>query len=319
VSPGYSSECARAQFVVSRDFIVPRLIGEDVRSAEELRERLSVMKGNYFAKGTFDLAWWDLHARSLAKPLWQVLGGKGPTVEVGADFGIMESIDLLLETIDTALKQGYKRVKLKFRPGWALEMIEAVRKTFPDATIHVDCNSAYTLDDVEMFKKLDQYNLAMLEQPLMHDDLIDHATLQRQIETPICLDESITSPAKARKAIQIEACRWINVKPCRVGGLTNAVEIHDICQDAGIPCWVGGMLESAVGANHCLALATLPNFRYPADLFPSERFYKRDLGSPPMVHSATSQFRASDSPGVGVEPDPEVLREYTLESVVRDL
>ena len=314
--PAYSPECSIGQFIVSRDFIAPLLLGRDICSGQALQERLSGIKGNYFAKAAFDLAWWDLHAKCLGKPLWKVLGGKDPTVEVGADFGVMESVDLLIETIASANRQGYKRIKLKYRPGWGLDMIEAVRKAFPDIVVHIDCNSAYTLDDLDMFKRLDRYDLAMIEQPLPHDDLMDHATLQAHIYTPVCLDESITSPDKARKAIQIKACRWVNIKPGRVGGITYALSIHHICQEAGIPCWIGGMLESAVGASHCLALATLPNIRYPSDIFPSERFYKKDLSAPPMKHSAPSLFRASMNPGVGAEPDPDALTECALERVV---
>jgi len=314
--PTYSPECSITQFVISRDIIAPLLLGRDIRSGNELLKILSGIKGNQFAKAAFDCAWWDLHARMLGKPLWKVLGGIGPTVDTGADFGIMESIDLLLETIHTANSQGYKRIKLKCRPGWDLDMVDTVRKTFPGITMHIDCNSAYTLDDFDMFMKLDRYNLAMIEQPLSHDDLIDHAALQAHLNTPICLDESITSPDKTRKAIQSKACRWINIKPGRVGGITNSLLIHDICRKANIPCWIGGMLESAVGASHCVALATLPNIRYPSDIFPSERFYKKDLASPPMKHSAPSQFTASMSPGIGTEPEPSAVGEFKLDHAV---
>lgn len=312
-APNYSPECAAAQFIVSREFVAPLLLGQEVGAGAELQERLASIKGNYFAKAAFDMAWWDLHARSLGQPLWRVIGGKSPVVTSGADFGVMESVELLIHTIGVAVRQGYKRVKLKFRPGWDVAMVAAVRAAFPDTTFHVDCNSAYTLADAPMFKELDRYGLAMIEQPLAHDDLIDHAALQAQLATPICLDESITSAHKARKAIQIGACRWINVKPPRVGGLTNALAIHDLCQSAGIPCWVGGMLESAVGVAHCLALATLPNFSYPADIFPSERFFRRDLGVPAMAHSGPSEFTASSAPGIGVAPDPEMLERLTIE------
>ena len=315
-NPGYCPECAATQFTISKQFLAPRLLGQDIESGQQLQQRLSAIKGNQFAKAAFDLAWWDLYARGLDQPLWKVLGGTSPTVDVCADFGIMETVDRLLEAIHTANQQGYKRVKLKYRPGWDLTMIEAVRKTFPDTTFHVDCNSAYTLDDREMFKQLDRYDLAMIEQPLMHDDLIDHAALQAQISTPICLDESITSLAKARKAIEIKACRWVNIKPGRVGGITNAVAIHNLCQEAAIPCWIGGMLESAVGAAHCLALATLPNIRYPSDIFPSDRFYREDLSEPAMAHSAAGQFRASGKPSAGAEPNPDALQRMTLETAV---
>jgi len=311
--PAYSPECSKAQYIISRDFVAPLLLGRDISSESELQALLSGLKGNYFAKAAFDLAWWDLHAKLLGKPLWKVIGGKNPVVDVGADFGIMEDIGLLIETIQAAVHQGFKRVKLKYRPGWELEMVEAVRKAFPDTVFHIDCNSAYTLNDIDMFKQLDKYNLAMIEQPLAHDDLIDHAVLQAHIKTPVCLDESITSPDKARKALQIKACRWINIKPGRVGGITHALIINSLCEKAHVPCWIGGMLESAVGASHCLALATLPNMQYPSDIFPSDRFYHDDLAAPAMKLSAPSQFTAGNEPGVGVEPVPEYLEKLTLE------
>jgi O-succinylbenzoate synthase len=186
-------------------------------------------------------------------------------------------------------------------------MVRKVRERFPHLTIHIDCNSGYSLSDTAMFQALGEFNLAMIEQPLAHDDLIDHAKLQSSLRTPICLDESITSLAKARKAIELRSCRWINLKPGRVGGLTPAIEIHNLCQKEGIPCWVGGMLESAVGASHCLALATLPNIRYPSDIFPSSRFYTRDLAQPDIRLSGPSRISASTLGGIGCEPDPAEL------------
>ena len=180
--------------------------------------------------------------------------------------------------------------------------------------IHVDCNSCYRLQDWQLFKALDEYELAMIEQPLAHDDLFDHAKLQRKIETPICLDESITSPEKALHAIEIGACRWINIKPGRLGGITPARKVLQIAGDAGIPCWIGGMLESAVGACHCVALATLPNIKYPSDIFPSRRFFKKDLASPEIELSGPSQIRAFEGHGVGCTPDQGQLSALTLES-----
>jgi O-succinylbenzoate synthase len=261
------------------------------------------------------MAWWDLYARSRVEPLWRTLGGKEPTVAVGADFGVLESLDTLLEKIDDAIAAGFERVKLKFAPGWDLDRVSAVRGAFPDAVFHIDCNSAYTLDDLAMFKQLDRYNLAMIEQPLAHDDLIDHAKLQKQIDTPICLDESITSPSRVRKAIEIGACRWINIKPVRMGGLTPAVETHDLCEQAGIPCWVGGMLESGLGSAHCLAMATLANIRYPSDIFPSSRFFEQDLVVPDIELSSPGRITARNAPGIGVEPDPERLKRFTVEEI----
>ena len=312
-SPGYSAECAPTAFIILRDFLAPLILGKDLRCGEDLQQALSPVKGNPFAKAALDLAWWDLFARNTGQPLYKALGGGRRTVDVGADFGIMESIDLLLKTIDTAVRAGFKRIKLKYRPGWELDMIAAVRKAFPSTVFHVDGNSAYTLADAKMLKRLDEFDLAMIEQPLMHDDLVDHATLQRQLRTPICLDESITSAAKARKAVELKACGWINIKPGRVGGLTNAKAIHDVCQNAGIPCWVGGMLESSLGAWHCAALATLPNFKYPNDIFPSDRFYKEDLSDPPVILSGPSQVTIPDVPGCGAEPNLKRLAAQTIE------
>ena len=312
--PAYSAECAAGCLLFIREFLAPLILEQDVSSGEQLQTLLAPVKRNEFAKAALDLAWWDLHARQCGQPLWQVLGGTRTEVEVGADFGIMETIDDLVRTVGDALDAGFKRVKLKYRPGWELNMICRVREAFPEAVLHVDCNSAYTLDDIDMLRELDQYGLAMIEQPLMHDDLIDHATLQKQLRTPVCLDESITSAAKARKAIAAGACGWVNIKPSRVGGLTSAVAVHNVCQDAGIPCWVGGMLESSVGAHHCLALATLPNFKYPSDIFPTERFYSQDLSDPPVLLSSPSVITAPDKPGCGAEPNAERLAVQTIES-----
>ncbi|MBA3686104.1 MAG: o-succinylbenzoate synthase, partial [Planctomycetes bacterium] len=235
------------------------------------------------------------------------------TVEVGADFGIMETVDALIATMREAVDAGFTRIKLKYRPGWELEMIAQVRSAFPTTVIHVDCNSAYRLADAAMLQELDRFDLAMIEQPLANDDLVDHAALQRRLRTPICLDESISSLDKARQAIALGSCRWVNIKPGRVGGITNAIAIHDLCAEHAIPCWVGGMLESAVGASHCLALASLPNIAYPSDVFPTNRFYARDLARPEMRLSAPSQMRLSDAPGVGAAPDPDELSRLCVE------
>ncbi len=315
-SPTYSSEWAGGMFLAMRDWLAPRLIGQEIDSGEALQKALGMFKGNYFAKGGLDLAWWDLQARRQGAPLWRAIGGQSPVVEVGADLGVMENLDQLLNEIAGVQAAGFKRLKLKFRPGWDVNMVAMVRRSFPQLPIHVDCNSAYALGDLPMFRELDDYNLAMIEQPLAHDDLLDHAELQRQIRTPVCLDESIVSPAKARKAIQVHACRWMNLKPGRVGGLTQAIAIHNLCQKAGISCWVGGMLESAIGQSHNLALATLSNIRYPSDIFPTSRFYRQDLGEPEIALSGPSQLCAADAPGIGCEPHPERLSQLTVQKAV---
>lgn len=312
-APTYSPEWAGGVFAVMRDWLAPRLVGREVASGQQLQQLLAVFKGNHFAKGGLDLAWWDLHAQLQGRPLYQVLGGNSPEVVVGADFGVADSLDILLGQVGAAVAAGFARVKLKFRPGWDLPMVRAVRQAFPDAVLHIDCNSGYRLDDAPLFRELDAFRLAMYEQPLGHDDLVDHAALQRQVQTPVCLDESLTSLDRARQALALGSCRCVNIKPGRVGGLTNAVAIHDLFRQHGIPCWVGGMLESAVGVAHCLALATLPGFTYPADIFPSRNYYRQDLAEPEIALSGVSRIRALDVPGIGTTPDPDRLSRLTVE------
>lgn len=312
-APLYSPEWAAGVFATMRQWLAPRLVGQDLQSGQQLQQLLCPVKGNQFAKGGLDLAWWDLHAQELGQPLYRVLGGSNPVVTVGADFGVMDRIEDLVKSVTAAVAAGFKRIKLKFRPGWDLPMLRAVRQACPDAVIHIDCNSGYRLADVPLFRAVDEFNLAMIEQPLAHDDLLDHAALQQQIRTPICLDESITSVDRVRQALEIGACKYVNIKPGRVGGLTNAVAIHELCQRHGTPCWVGGMLESAVGVAHCVALGTLPGFTYPADVFPTSRFYKQDLAEPEIVLSGVSQVTALDRPGIGTVPDPDRLQRLTVE------
>lgn len=317
--PQYSPEWAAGVFALLRDGLAPHIVGREVNSGEALQALLAPFKGNPFAKAGLDNAWWDAAAKRAGQPLWRLIGGRGPTAMVGADISVMENLDDLVAAVGRARKDGFRRIKLKYRPGWGLEMVARVREAFPDAVLHVDCNSGFTLDDLPMFRQLDSFGLAMIEQPLAYDDLIDHARLQAELETPICLDESIVSLDRARKAIDIDACRWVNLKPGRVGGLTNAIAIHDHCETRGVPCWVGGMLESAVGQGPALALATLSNIRYPCDVFPTSRLYKTDLGEPEIVLSAPSEVRAPDAPGHGFRPVPERLARCTLEqAVVRD-
>jgi O-succinylbenzoate synthase len=233
-------------------------------------------------------------------------------VEVGADISVQDDIDQLLQDMGKAVAAGFKRIKLKFRPGCNAEMIRDVRQAFPHAVVHIDCNSGFTLADLPLFRELDECDLKMIEQPLAYDDLIDHAKLQRELKTPLCLDESIVSPDKARKAIEIGACRWINIKVGRVGGLTSALAINRLCEENDVPCWVGGMLESAVGQGPSLALATLSNMQYPADIFPSARFYENDLGEPAVQLNGTSRIKCPDTPGHGFVPNAERLLAATL-------
>ena len=313
-APLYSAEWAGGAYAVLRDWLAPAILGQQVDSGDELQEILSPFKGNFFAKSALDLAWWDLEARRRCQPLWRLLGGLSDTAEVGADFGVMESIEALLDAIARAVDAGFTRVKLKIRTGWDVNVLRAVREVFPETMFHVDANSGYRLQDVALFQALDEYRLAMIEQPLGHDDLLDHAQLQKVLRTPICLDESVTSVDRAVQAIELGACRWINIKPGRVGGLTPALRILRAAEKANVPCWIGGMLESSVGSSHCQALATLPNVKYPSDVFPSRRFYAHDLGCFERELSGPSQIRAFEGPGIGCVPDEGRLRASTIES-----
>jgi O-succinylbenzoate synthase len=315
--PAYSAEHTIATFHTVREHMAPRIIGQDIDSAQDLLDRISFIKGNQFARAALDITWWVLDAKRRGVPLHAALGGKRDRVPVGADFGVQDSLDILLQKIQGAIDQGFPRIKLKFRPGWDLNMVAAVRSTFPNLTFHVDCNAAYTLADADLFRKLDRYHLAMIEQPLVDDgmSLINHADLQKMIETPVCLDESVHSLAHVQAAIRLGSCKVVNIKMARVGGLTASRDIQALCAEHGIPCWVGGMLESAIGGAICAELATLPNFTYPGDIFPSSYFYKNDIGKPEIVLSGPGEFTTSQVPGIPQEPEPDLLKQWTVEHV----
>lgn len=312
-APNYSEEFTGGVFVVLRDWLGPALLGRRIESGEALADQLRPFKGNRFAKAALDLAWWDAAAKIAGRPLWRMIGGRAPEVAVGEDIPVQPTLDRQIEVVRRAAEAGFPRVKLKVRPGWMGEMLGPLRAALPDTVIHVDCNSGFTLADVDVLRDLDRYGLAMVEQPLAHDDLMDHAGLARQLATPICLDESITSVDRARKAIEAQACGYVNLKTGRLGGLTQAIAVHDLCAEAGIPCWVGSMLESAVGQGPSIALATLGNIKYPSDIFPSDRFYEADVGRPDVELAAPGTVVAPDRPGHGFAPDPDRLAACTVQ------
>lgn len=312
-APTYSPEHTPGAFYTIQLHLAPLIVGQTIELADDLLGRLATFKGNQFAKAGLETAWWVLDAKRRGLPLYRALGGQRDRVPVGADYGVQDSLDMLVAKIQGAIDQGYARVKLKFRPGWDLNMLDAVRSTFPDYTFHIDCNSGYRLADAELFRRVDRYRLAMIEQPLASDDLHDHAALQAMLETPVCLDESIKSLRDVELALQLKSCRYVNIKMGRVGGLSVARRIHDLCQENGIPCWVGGMLESAIGGGLCIELATLPNFTYPGDIFPSRYFYRQDVAAPETVLSGPGEMAASAVPGTPYEPVPEFLAERTVQ------
>lgn len=315
-APTYSPETASTVFVLNQEVFCPALVGRAFETAEDLLDALKVFKGNPFAKAGPESAWWDLKARREGRPLHRLLGGERKAVDAGSDFGVQDTLDMLLRKIQGAIDRGFKRTKLKVRPGWDLEMLKVVRSAFPRHTFHIDCNSGYELSDLPFFKAVDRLGLAMIEQPLFHRDLLDHAELQRQLDTPICLDESVTSLRDFEQALRLKACRYLNIKYGRVGGLSVAKALHDRARDAGIPCWVGGMLESGVGAGLNVELASLGNFTYPADLFPSAFFYRQDLTEPELVLNPDCTFAVSAVPGTPYRPILERIEKATVRKAV---
>jgi O-succinylbenzoate synthase len=315
--PCYSSEHTIGIFHTVREHFAPRIIGREIESAQDILDRLAIYKGNEFAKACLEIPWWVLDSKRKGVPLHKLLGGKRDRVAVGADFGVQESLDILLSKIQAAIDDGYSRVKLKFRPGWDTNMLDAVRSTFPDFAFHIDCNAAYTLADADLFREVDGYRLAMIEQPLQDDglSLYDHAELQKMIETPICLDESIHNLIDVQLAVRLGSCRIVNIKVARVGGLSVCLAIHDLCAEHDIPCWIGSMLESGIGGGINIELATLPNFTYPADIFPSQMFFRQEIAVPQVQLSGPAEMAASQVPGIPYEPVLDLLREHTVRHV----
>jgi len=255
----------------------------------------------------------DLEARQLAKPLYQHIGG-GARREIpcGVSIGIQDSVPQLLEKIETELAAGYQRIKMKIKPGWDVDVIREVRRRFPDILLMADANSAYTLDDAPRLKCLDEFGLMMIEQPLAHDEIIDHAKLQAQLKTPICLDECIRSAHHARQALEMNAGRIINIKLGRVGGFAEAKRVHDVAQAAGVPVWCGGMLEAGIGRAHNIALATLPNFVLPGDVSASKRYWTRDIIRPAVEVTPRGTIAVRDQPGFGYDLDLDFIKSITV-------
>ena len=314
--PFYSYETWETAWHVLRDFVVPCVIGREVREAGDFGSLVRGIRGHNMAKAGLETALWDLEGRIRNIPLWKFLGGARERIDCGVSIGIQPSIDKLLAKIDTELQEGYRRIKIKIKPGWDVEIVRQVRAAFPNIRLMGDANSAYTLADVDVFKKMDRYNVMMFEQPLHHEDIIDHAELQKQIETPICLDESIHSADDARKAIKIGACKIINVKLGRVGGHREARAVHDMCRDHAIPVWCGGMLESGIGRAHNVALSSLENFSLPGDVSASKRYWLEDIIEPPVEVSAEGQIGQSPRAGIGYTVKEDLIERLTVRSQV---
>ncbi|AMA74489.1 MULTISPECIES: o-succinylbenzoate synthase [Aneurinibacillus] len=314
IEPFYKEETVKTNWHILEDFLIPLVLEKPIAHPDELNEeRFKPIRGNYMAKAAIEGAIWDLYARQQGIPLAKALGGEKKKIEVGISLGIEESVNELLSLVEKYVQEGYKRIKVKIKPGWDVEVVRAVRERFPDIQLMADANSAYTLADAERLKALDEFNLTMIEQPLAHDDIVDHAELQAQLKTPICLDESIHSVEDVRKAIKLGSCGVINIKIGRVGGLTEARKIHDLCKERNIPVWCGGMLEAGIGRAHNVAITTLSNFILPGDTAASSRYWEKDIITP-EVTVEDGWITVPEKPGIGYEPDHDCMDNFTLYS-----
>ena len=311
-NPFYNEEWTESAWLLLRDYVAPRVKGKELTAAE-VAPLTAHIRGHRMARGGLEVAVWDLEARLAGVPLWRHIGG-GARREIpcGVSIGIQDSVEQLLEKIERELADGYQRIKIKIKPGWDVDVVRRVRERFPSIKLMADANSAYTLADAAHLRRLDDYYLMMIEQPLAHDDIIDHAELQDQLQTPICLDECIRSARHAAQAVKLHACGIINIKLGRVGGFAEARKVHDVAQAAGIPVWCGGMLEAGVGRAHNIALSTLPNFVPPGDVSASKRYWKRDIIQPEVETTAHGTIAIRDEPGFGYGLDLDYIRSLTL-------
>ncbi|MFQ3663892.1 MAG: o-succinylbenzoate synthase [Chloroflexaceae bacterium] len=314
--PWYNEETQSTAWAIGREILAPMLLESELQRPEDVDALFARVRGNRMARSAFEFAIWDLFGRLEGRSLSAMLGGVRARVDVGVSIGVQPDIATLLRVVGDYIEAGYRRVKLKIKPGWDVEPTRAVRERWPDLRLQVDANSIYTLDQADHLARLDAFDLLLIEQPLAHDDIIDHAKLQRRLRTPLCLDESIVSPEHARWAIELRACGVINIKPARVGGLTAARRIHDLAAEAGLPVWCGGMLETGIGRAANVALASLPNFTLPGDISASERYFRRDVVRTPFVLNPDSTLSVPEGPGSGAEVDEPFLDSVTLERVV---
>jgi len=309
--PGYNYETIGTAWHIIKDFISPLVLGQDIKDALGYQRRVERIRGHHLAKAGVEMALWDLLGKRENKSLRELFGGERDKVEVGVSIGIQESADKMVKTVDSFLSQGYKRIKIKIKPGREVEETTSIRNKYPDLRLQVDANSAYTLENADALKPLDDLDLLLIEQPLFEDDIWDHRKLQAEFKTAICLDESIISPRHARYAIEMNACRIINIKPGRVGGLSQAVITHDYCHERKVPVWCGGMLETGIGRASNLAIASLPGFVLPGDISASDRYYHRDITNESFTLNEDSTITVPDRPGLGITIDENALTQFT--------
>ena len=310
--PWYSYESTGTAWHVLEDFLVPAVLGKELEEPSEFPDHVAGIIGHPMAKAGLEMALWDLVGQMEGEPLAEMLGGERTQVEVGVSIGIQDDVGTLLEVVRDHLNAGYRRVKLKIKPGIDLEYVLAVREAYPELLLQVDANAAYDTNQSEVFEKMDRYGLALIEQPFPEEDLLAHTELQARLSTPVCLDESIDSVTMARQALDLEACRIINIKAGRVGGLTEAVKIHDLCSAHNIPVWCGGMLETGFGRASNLALASLPGFMLPGDISATDRYYEVDVAVPRFTLNSDGTIDVPTDPGLGVAVDQSALESFAI-------
>jgi O-succinylbenzoate synthase len=311
-APLYNEETVGTAWHVIRDYLAPLLLGRPFEHPSEVSGWFRAIRRHHMARSALESACWDLYAQAVGQPLYRLLGGSKDRIEVGVSVGIQPTLADLCRTVEGFLAQGYRKVKVKIKPGWDVQVIGELRRVFGDIPLMADANSAYTLADLPTLQALDAYGLMMIEQPLAHDDIIDHAQLQRALRTPLCLDESIHHAEDARRALELGACRIINIKVPRVGGLQAAKAVHDVCRERGAPVWCGGMLESGVGRAHNIAITTLPGFTLPGDTSASSRYWAEDIIEPPVVMDPDGTIAVPQAPGRGYEVVPARVARYRV-------
>jgi O-succinylbenzoate synthase len=314
--PFYAPETVETAWLILRDFLWPLLNGREFESAAQVWGALEIIRGHNMAKGAVEAAFWDAEARQKGIPLWKLLGGVRQEIPCGVSIGIRETLEELVATVERELAAGYQRIKIKIKPGNDIAPVERLRLQFPRIRLMVDANSAYRLEDWPHLKRLEAYYLMMIEQPLGWDDIFSHIELQRRLDTPICLDECIHTEEHARAAIELGACRIINIKLGRVGGYTPAQHIHDLCQSKQIPVWCGGMLESGIGRAHNIALSTLENFSLPGDVTASRRYWAEDVIDPEVVVTPQGTIKVPGGPGIGYTPRLDRIEAITARKEV---
>jgi o-succinylbenzoate synthase len=310
--PYYSSEWIESAWPTVKHFLAPALIGKTIESARHSAALMTRVRGHRMAKAALENALWDAEAKQKQQPLWKLLEGKQQEIPCGVSIGIQDSIEQLLEKIEVELAAGYRRIKIKVKPGWDINALERIRSRWSDIVLSCDANSAYTLDEVEHLRKFDQFNLLMIEQPLWNDDIYYHARLQKELRTAICLDESIQNARDAAQAVETDACRIMNIKVGRVGGFSEAKKVHDVCLANKVPVWCGGMLESGIGRAHNIALSTLENFKLPGDVSASKRYWKEDIIEPEVEVSAQGTIKISNEPGTGYRVLEDRIEKLTV-------